>query len=72
MNVISPGCIDTPRLAHVYEKDNEAMLQNLVKSLPAKRLGEPIEIAKCVLYLFENDYVTGTIQYVDGGYRIAI
>jgi 3-oxoacyl-[acyl-carrier protein] reductase len=44
----------------------------LVKRLPAKRLGEPIEIAKCVLYLFENDYVTGTIQYVDGGYRIAI
>lgn len=44
----------------------------LVKRLPAKRLGEPIEIAKCVLYLFENDYVTGAIQYVDGGYRIAI
>ncbi len=46
------GCIDTPRLAHVYEKDNEAMLQNLVKRLPAKRFGEPIEIAKmCSLFI---------------------
>jgi pteridine reductase len=36
-----------------------------------KRLGRPENIAQAVLFLIENDYVTGVCLPVDGGRTIA-
>jgi len=36
-----------------------------------KKIGTPVDIAKMVLFLFENsDFITGTIIPVDGGYSL--
>jgi NAD(P)-dependent dehydrogenase (short-subunit alcohol dehydrogenase family) len=35
---------------------------------PIGRLGKPEEIAHAIVFLTENDFVTGTSLIVDGGY----
>lgn len=40
----------------------------LVAKHPIGRLGKPEEIAHAVIFLAENDFVTGTTVLVDGGY----
>jgi NAD(P)-dependent dehydrogenase (short-subunit alcohol dehydrogenase family) len=34
-------------------------------------MGHPDDIAKAVIYLLENDFVTGTVLPVDGGRMLA-
>lgn len=70
VNTISPGMIDTP----VYDGMDQAaknLFKQFTDSLLVKRMGTAEEAAKAVLYLIENDYVTGTVMYVDGGYVIS-
>jgi NAD(P)-dependent dehydrogenase (short-subunit alcohol dehydrogenase family) len=45
----------------------EAMFKEVAASIPAKRIGDPGDIAKTVLYLMSNGYATGNTLYVDGG-----
>lgn len=70
INTIAPGIIDTP----VYDGIDEAT-KNLFKQftdiLIVKRMGEAKEVAQAALYLVENNYVTGTTLYVDGGHVIS-
>ena len=66
VNAICPGYIRTP-LLNVLD---EATLAGLAQSTPAGRLGEPIEIARCVVFLASDEasYVTGTCFIADGGF----
>ncbi len=41
--------------------------RRLAEALPAGRAGRPQEVAQAVLFLIENDYVTGEVLHVDGG-----
>lgn len=43
-------------------------LEELEKEIPLKRMGEPEEIANCVKWLIENEYITGQTITVDGGW----
>ena len=45
----------------------EAEKAKLVASTPLGRLGTPDDAVRAVLFLLENDYVTGTTLVVDGG-----
>jgi NAD(P)-dependent dehydrogenase (short-subunit alcohol dehydrogenase family) len=45
-------------------------LRSFESKLPVKRVGKPEDVAKAVLYLILNDYTTGTVLEVNGGYRI--
>lgn len=40
----------------------------LVARHPIGRLGKPEEIAHAFVFLAENDFITGTVVPVDGGY----
>lgn len=40
----------------------------LVAKHPIGRLGKPEEIAHGIVFLCENDFVTGTNLFIDGGY----
>jgi len=67
INSIAPGAIATP-----INKDNwdaEADLQNLLKLVPYKRIGQPEDIGSVAVWLAsdDSDYVNGTTLYVDGG-----
>ena len=44
--------------------------QILIDKTPLGRKGEGIDIAKCVEFFIEDDFVTGQIIRVDGGFEI--
>ena len=49
--------------------DDPVYNENLFKKIPAKRWGEPEDIAAALVFLASpaSDYVTGTCVVVDGG-----
>src|SRR5438094_680188 len=70
VNAISPGHIDTP----IFEgwQQGEAltkMKEDLAKSVPLGRMGDPDDIAKAVAFLASDDasYISGIELFVDGG-----
>jgi len=71
VNAVLPGVIDTPMVARAGEADAESMEQTIA-AIPAKRLGQPEEIASAVVWLCSEDasYVTGQPLPVDGGYSV--
>lgn len=68
VNGISPGAILWP------ENDMPEHTKNLILERTAlKRSGEPIDVAKTVLFLAKDaDYITGQVIAVDGGRTIHI
>lgn len=60
VNAVAPGDLTT-------EDDDEERARVLAESLPVRRAGEQRDVAHAVLYLMENQYVTGTVLRVDGG-----
>ena len=70
VNTISPGHIDTPIFDGWQQGDALAKMKDeLAKTVPLGRLGDPDEIAKAVSFLASDEasYVAGTELYVDGG-----
>jgi 3-oxoacyl-[acyl-carrier protein] reductase len=45
-------------------------LEKLCAGIPAKRMGQPYEIAQTVAFILENDYVSGRVIEVDGAMRL--
>ena len=64
VNCISPGVIDTPMNAH-FSKEELACLQ---EEIPMGRMGTGEDVAKAVLFLEENSYITGIDLPVNGGF----
>lgn len=63
VNGVAPGAILWPE-GGVSDQMRDVVL----KQIPLKRVGEPSDIATCVLYLVRDaPYVTGQIIAVDGG-----
>jgi 3-oxoacyl-[acyl-carrier protein] reductase len=65
-NAIAPGFIATEMTAGMKPE----ALEKMTAGIPAKRMGQPEEIAHTVAYLLENDYVSGRVVEVDGGLRL--
>jgi NAD(P)-dependent dehydrogenase (short-subunit alcohol dehydrogenase family) len=75
-NSIHPGVIDTDMAGQVVERWQSAgMAANEIRGFltnlhPLGRLGQPIDIARGILFLASNDsaFMTGTELVVDGGW----
>ena len=67
-NYVQPGGVMTPDSRDVFRKD-KALRDHCIKNSAARRLGEPVDIAKVVLFLASDDttFVSGTGIAVDGG-----
>ncbi|MCG8610943.1 MAG: 3-ketoacyl-ACP reductase FabG2 [Pseudomonadales bacterium] len=67
VNCVAPGLIDTDILDATAE--SEKHYQEIVKMIPAKRMGKPEEVAAVVRFLMSDDaaYVTKQVIAVDGG-----
>ncbi len=65
VNVIAPGYINTDMTKVLPDKVKEEVL----KTIPMKKIGEPEEIANLVLFLSSDlsNYITGQVINVDGG-----
>lgn len=66
-NAVCPGAINTPVLNRFFGEQRDRAMEEFAKRLPARRIGEPEDIADAVLFLMRNSYVTGVTLRVDGG-----
>jgi pteridine reductase len=65
VNCIEPGPVMVP------ENLSEHEVKGVIAGTLLKRLGRPENIAQAVVFLVENDYITGVCLPVDGGRTIA-
>ncbi len=67
-NSLHPGLIDT-NIQNDSRRDNPEEFEKLGATVPFGRMGYPVEVANCALFLAsdESSYVTGTELVVDGG-----
>ncbi|MGE0601991.1 MAG: SDR family NAD(P)-dependent oxidoreductase [Dehalococcoidia bacterium] len=67
VNAIGPGFIETPMTASM--RSDEQRVQQLISTIPLRRLGQPEDIANTALFLAsdESSYFTGEILFPDGG-----
>ena len=65
INCIAPGYFNAGMINSVDENQQKQLIENI----PNGRLGNPQELAECILYLCSTGgkYVTGQILHVNGG-----
>lgn len=66
VNSIAPGIIDTDMNKNITENE----LENLKEEIPLGRIGYSKDIAKCVKWLSEDEYITGQVISINGGWII--
>lgn len=67
VNAVSPGVIETWEMSKEEKED-------WLKTIIIKRIGQPIDIAKAIIFLASDDasYITGETLHVDGGHRLLV
>ena len=71
VNTVSPGLVDTPLYAGMGDAEQQAMFDKAAVRLPARRVGQPEDIAGAIIFVATNPYATGSTVTVDGGGTIA-
>ncbi len=66
VNSIAPGMINTKMNSNL----NEEEIENLKEETPLGKIGDPKDIAKCVKWLIEDEFTTGQIISINGGWII--
>ena len=68
INAIAPGPIDVIEAGQMPE----AMLEQMIKTIPIGRMGKPADIANVVLFLVndESNFITGQCIVCDGRYTL--
>ena len=66
VNSIAPGIIDTEMNKGYSEQDLESIRQEI----PLKKIGETIDVERCVEWLIEDKYTTGQVISLNGGWII--
>ncbi|WP_422124376.1 SDR family NAD(P)-dependent oxidoreductase [Planococcus sp. X10-3] len=66
VNAVAPGYVESGMVSR--DALGPEFYDQLVDKHPIGRLGQPEEIAHAIIFLSENDFMTGTTILVDGGY----
>lgn len=66
VNSIAPGIINTDMNKNLTSED----LENIKNEIPLERIGKTLDISKCVEWLIDDDYTTGQIISINGGWII--
>lgn len=76
VNAVLPGAVNTNMLREGLARGNfggesiEKRIENLGMKTPSKKVAEPVEIAKVIYFLADNEwssYITGQALVADGG-----
>jgi 3-oxoacyl-[acyl-carrier protein] reductase len=66
VNSIAPGIINTEMNAHLSEEEK----QNIEEEIPLEKIGKAIDIERCVEWLIKDEYTTGQVISINGGWNI--
>ena len=66
VNSIAPGYIDTD----MNEKYSEEEIEQIKEETPLVKIGKPEDIAKCIEWLVEDNFTTGQVISINGGWAI--
>ncbi len=69
VNVVSPGTIDTPMVS-MQGAEREAFYSKATQNNLIPRAGTADEVAEGIMFVIQNDFVTGTTIDVDGGWLL--
>ena len=70
LNVVAPGTIDTPMVAAEGSARTELYTKMTADNV-IQRAGTADEVAQGIVFMVENDFVTGTTIDVDGGWLLS-
>lgn len=66
VNAIAPGMIQT----NMNDTFSKQEIEEIKEEIPLERIGQVQDIAKCVKWLIEDNYTTGQIISINGGWNI--
>ena len=66
INSVAPGIIDTDMNKNLSIKD----IENIKNEIPLERIGKTVDISRCIEWLIEDEYTTGQIISINGGWVI--
>lgn len=66
VNSIAPGIIDTDMNKNLSGEE----INQIKQEIPLERIGKSIDIAKCVQWLVDDQYTTGQVISINGGWVI--
>ena len=66
VNAIAPGIIETDMTSDYSEEE----WNNIKNQIPLEKIGRPENIAKCVGWIVDDNYTTGQIIQINGGWNI--
>lgn len=66
VNSIAPGIIDTDMNKNLKEEEKN----KIIEEIPLEKIGKPSDVAKCIEWLIEDEYTTGQIISINGGWVI--
>ena len=66
VNSIAPGIINTDMNKNLSKQE----LENIIEEIPLERIGYPHSITNCVKWLIEDEYTTGQVISINGGWVI--
>ncbi len=64
VNAVAPGAVLLPEGTTPEERERA------IRRIPLDRLGTPEDIARAVVYLIRNDFITGEVLRLDGGQHL--
>ena len=65
VNSIAPGIIDTKMNKHLSSEE----LEEIRQEIPLEKIGNPHSISKCIQWLINDDYTTGQVIAINGGWN---
>ena len=66
VNSIAPGIINTDMNKNLSKED----INSIKEEIPLEKIGKTIDIERCIEWLIEDEYTTGQIISINGGWAI--
>ena len=66
VNCIAPGIINTDMNKHLTREE----IDTIKDEIPLEKIGNPVDVVRCIKWLIEDKYTTGQVISINGGWYI--